>query len=385
MHSPGTSSPTGENRFADVTKPSGLIDMGWAGAASPLDLNDDGWQDLYVLNMQGHDHYYENLQGQGFKDRTRELFPKTPWGSMGIKVFDFNNDGRMDIYLTDMHSDMSQPIDRSAEKMKSTMKWTESFLQSGGQSIFGNACFRNDGNGKFTEVSGETGAENYWPWGLSVGDLNADGFEDAFITASMNYPFIYAANSVLLNGRGKKFYDCEFMLGAEPRRGVRTIRPLFTLDPQGADKDHPMVKLGNLQKRSEMWGSLGSRSSTIVDLDNDGDLDIFTNEFNDSPIILVSNLSEKRPIHWLKVKLSGIQSNRDGLGAKVVLKAGGSTYTKVHDGQSGYLSQSQIPLYFGLNEATQVDEIVVRWPSGKKQVVAGPIESNRLIGITEVK
>jgi hypothetical protein len=57
----------------------------------------------------------------------------------------------------------------------------------------------------------------------------------------------------------------------------------------------------------------------------------------------------------------------------------------VHDGQSGYLSQSQIPLYFGLNEATQVDEIVVRWPSGKKQVVAGPIESNRLIGITEVK
>ena len=374
---------TGNNQFADVTKPTGLIDVSWSGAASPIDLNEDGWQDLYVLSMQGHDHYYENDHGKGFIDRSREIFPRTPWGSMGVKVFDANNDGRMDIYLTDMHSDMSQPIKRSAEKSKSTMKWTESFLQSGGQSIFGNAFYRNDGGGEFIEVSDEVGAENYWPWGLSVGDLNADGFEDAFIASSMNYPFIYAVNSVLLNGRGKRFYDCEFVLGVEPRRGNRTARPIFTLDPQGADKDHQMVKLGKLTKPSEMWGSLGSRSSAIVDLDNDGDLDVFTNEFNDGPMILVSNLVEKLPIRWLKVKLVGSQSNRDGLGAKVEVKSGISTFTKVHDGQSGYLSQSMIPLYFGLDQATQVDEIVVHWPSRGKQTIAGPIEANQLLEIVE--
>jgi hypothetical protein len=144
-----------------------------------------------------------------------------------------------------------------------------------------------------------------------------------------------------------------------------------------------MVEMGQLTRPSEMWGALGSRSSAIVDLDDDGDLDIFTNEFNDGPMILVSNLEEQRPIRWIKVKLVGGRSNRDGLGAKVVVRAAGSVFTKVYDGQSGYLSQSQYPLYFGLDEATQVEEIVVSWPSGVRQTVAGPLETNRLIEIVE--
>ena len=374
---------TGENKFVDVTEESGLIDVSWSGDASPIDLNDDGWQDLYVTNMQGHDEYYENVEGKVFRKRSREVFPKTPWGSMGIKVFDFNNDGAMDIYLTDMHSDMSQTITPIEEKSKSNMKWTDSFLKSDGQSIFGNAFFLNDGSGQFTEVSDKIGAENYWPWGLSVGDLNADGYEDAFITASMNYPFLYGVNSVLLNGKGKRFFDCEFILGVEPRRGYRTIRPLFTLDLLGADKGHPMVELGNLTKPSEMFGSLGTRSSIIADLDNDGDQDVFTNEFNDGPMLLTSSLADSHQIQWLKVALTGTRSNRDGLGAKIAVTAGGSTFTKIHDGQSGYLSQSRHPLYFGLADATQVDEITISWPSGMKQTVVGPLESNRLLQITE--
>ena len=373
----------GGNRFVDVTSKTGLVDVSWTGAASPIDLNEDGWQDLYVLNMQGNDEYYENVGGKKFERRSRENFPRTPWGSMGIKVFDFNNDGRMDIFITDMHSDMSQTVEPSEEKKKSNMLWGESFLQSSGRSIFGNAFFRNDGSGKLAEISDAIGVENYWPWGLSVGDLNADGFDDAFVTSSMNYPYLYAVNSVLLNGRGKKFYDCEFVVGVEPRRGGRTARPVFTLDPHGADKDHEMVKLGSLTRPSEMWGALGSRSSVIVDLENDGDLDIFTNEFNDVPMILLSNLTEQRSVRWLKVKLTGSRSNRDGLGAKVVIKSSGSEFTKVYDGQSGYLSQSRYPLYFGLGNTAQVDEIAVHWPSGAKQTIEGPVEPNRLIELVE--
>ena len=373
----------GGNRFENVTNETGLVDVGWSGDASPIDLNDDGFLDLYVLNMQGHDHYWENVGGKTFKDRSRELFPKTPWGAMGVKVFDFDNNGRMDIFLTDMHSDMSLPVTMEEEKQKSKMRWKENFLLSGGMSIFGNALFRNDGEQKFTEVSDETGAENYWPWGLSVGDLNADGYDDAFITASMNYPFVYAVNSVLLNGKGKKFYDAEFVLGVEPRRERRTARPVFTLDPLGADKDHQMVKMGNLTKPSEMWGSLGSRSSVLFDLDNDGDLDVFTNEFNDGPMILISDLASKREIRWAKIHLEGEKSNRDGLGARVVVKAGGAKFTKIHDGKSGYLSQSRFGLYFGLDAATSIDEVVVSWPSGTTQKVAGPLETNRSITIRE--
>jgi hypothetical protein len=255
---------TGNNRFVDVTDATQLIDYSWTGDASPIDANGDGWIDLYVLNMQGHDEYYENVGGKIFKKRSREVFPKTPWGAMGIKFFDYNNDGALDLYLTDMHSDMSKPINLGEETLKSKITWPESFLLSGGQSIFGNAFYRNE-SGRFVEVSGQVNTENYWPWGISVGDLNADGFEDVFVTCSMNYPFRYCENKTLLNDRGIRFLDSEFILGVEPRRGGRTARPNFTLDPKGADKNHQLVKAEKIAEPVEVWGALGTRSSAIFD------------------------------------------------------------------------------------------------------------------------
>jgi len=371
----------GRNRFVDVSREVDLLDASWSGDASPLDINEDGWLDLYVLNMQGHDEYYQNVEGRKFVKKSREVFPKTPWGSMGIKVFDFNNDGHMDIYITDMHSDMSEDIPPEWETLKSRMSWPESLLKSGGMSIFGNAFYRNRGNGTFDEISDKISAENYWPWGLSVGDLNADGYEDVFLASSMNYPFRYGVNSALLNDRGEKFLDSEFILGVEPRRNGTTVGPAFQLDCSGEDSGHRLCR--DRQGSVEVWGALGSRSSAIFDLDGDGDLDIVTNELNSRPMVLVSNLTEKKKIRFLKVKLTGTKSNRSGLGAVVKLRAGSATYTKVHDGQSGYLSQSLYPLYFGLGDAAMIDQIEVRWPSGKNQVVPGPLASNTVLEVRE--
>ena len=221
---------------------------------------------------------------------------------------------------------------------------------------------------------------------MSSGDLNADGFIDVFITSSMNFPFRYAVNSLLLNDGGKRFADSEFILGVEPRRGGRTAKPWFTLDPKGDDQSHALVERNNLTEPTEVWGALGSRSSAIFDLDNDGDLDIVTNEFHDGPMVLRSDLTDKKPIHWLKVKLRGgggeKKSNRDGLGAVVTVTAGGKSYTQVHDGVSGYLSHSVIPLYFGLGDGAAVETIKVVWPSGMEQVV-DEAELNQLLTITE--
>ena len=373
----------GNNHFVDVTEERRLGDMSWSGDASPIDVNGDGWPDLYVLNMQGHDEYYENVGGKYFEKRSRAVFPKTPWGSMGIKAFDYDNDGDLDIMLTDMHSDMSEDIGPAREKLKSRMQWPESRLQSGGASIFGNAFFRNDGNGKFTEVSDQLGTETYWPWGLSVGDLNADGFDDVFIASGMNFPFRYGVNSVLLNNRGKAFLDSEFILGVEPRRDRRTAKPWFTLDCLAADRGNRYCEQFGVLGKSVVWAALGSRSSAMFDLDGDGDLDIVTNEFNDGPMVLVSNLTERTSVRYLVVKLVGTTSNRDGLGATVTVRAAGRSYMKVHDGQSGYLSHSLIPLYFGLADAKSVEEIAVTWPSGKRQVVPGPITINTTVVVTE--
>ena len=143
----------GGNRFVDVSKLTGLMDLSWTGDASPVDVNDDGYPDVYLTNMQGDDQYYENVGGTRFVRKSRLVFPRTSWGSMGIKVFDVNNDGRLDIFVTDMHSDMSQPTPPERDKLKSEMKWPVSFRGTGKTSIWGNSLFVNDGSGKYHEAS----------------------------------------------------------------------------------------------------------------------------------------------------------------------------------------------------------------------------------------
>jgi hypothetical protein len=99
--------------------------------------------------------------------------------------------------------------------------------------------------------------------------------------------------------------------------------------------------------------------------------------------VLVSDLTERKRIHFAKVRLIGTRSNRDGLGASVKVRAGGKTLTQFHDGKSGYLSQSSMPLYFGLGDAEKIESITVLWPSGKKQVVEKNIAANGTTTITE--
>ena len=122
---------------------------------------------------------------------------------------------------------------------------------------------------------------------------------------------------------------------------------------------------------------------SFFDFDDDGDLDLITNEMNDRPQILTSNLSEKKPVRFLKVKLVGSKSNRNGLGATVTIHAGNRKFTQYHDGKSGYLSQSALPLYFGLADTTKLDKIEVRWPSGVKQTLTDDLTLNRLLTIQE--
>jgi hypothetical protein len=369
----------GENKFADVTVEMGIENDRWSGDATPIDANNDGWVDLYVLSMQGLDGYYENQAGEGFVDKTAEVFPRSSWGAMGVQVFDFDNDGDQDIFVTDMHSDMAEqvlPI-LSEEKRKADMVRNESFHQDGGNAIWGNSFFRNEGDGSFTEVSDEVNAENFWPWGLSAGDLNADGAQDVFIASSMNYPWRYGINSVLLNN-GSSFVDAEFALGVEPKAGPKFV-PWFEIDCAGADQGHrdcpKQFSAGNVVVN----GSTGSRSSVIFDYDNDGDLDVITSEFGTEPLVLQSNLADVKKVNSIRVDLTGTQSNRGGLGSTVTVNAGGSTYTQVMDGRSGYLGQSDLPLYFGLGDAQSIDSITVSWPSGAEQDIAGPIAANNQV------
>ena len=379
----------GHNRFRDVTAETDLHPRGWCGDASFADINGDGRPDLFLLNMVGNSHYLENVDGQRFVDKTDKYFARTPFGSMGLKFLDFDNDGRPDLFITDMHSDMFEEVGPEREKQKDSFRPRESFLGGPAEKFtFGNALYHNLGEGKFEEVSDRMGVENYWPWGPSVGDINADGWEDIFIPSGMSFPFRYGINSMLLNNRGKKFLDAEFLLGIEPRRDGRTHTPWFEVDCSG--KTMPMalhyVRQSPCEGRSgkvTVMATLSSRSAVIFDLDNDGDLDIVTNDFHSPPEVLVSDLAQRKQIHWLKVVLNGTVSNRNGLGATVRVSAGGQVYSRYNDGKSGYLAQSALPLYFGLGDAEKIERVEVDWPSGRRQVLAEGLNLNDTLRISE--
>src|SRR5256714_2602682 len=404
----------GGNRFRDVTRDVGLVDKSWSGDATALDINRDGYPDLYVLDMQGGDHLWLNERGKHFRDATSRYGRKTAWGSMGVKSFDFDGDGRLDLFVTSMHPDMwvnVRPGDWAAESKKADTTTVAQGMIPEGKSrfSFGNELFANrmsaatsldSGDGtagepSFTEVSDSLGVETYWPWGPSVDDFNSDGWDDIFIAAGMNFPFRYSTNSLLLNESGKHFLPSEFVVGVEPRAGNATQQVWFTLACKGKDAFSQLCRpcaeggsglacqidsAGHLT----MMGALGTRAAVAVDLDNDGDVDIVTNEFNGKPQLLVSDLAQRHRVRFLKIHLQGTRTNRDGLGAIVtVALPRGRQITKVADGKSGYLSQSDLPLYFGLAGAEGAAQIRVRWPSGRVQQIAGPIAPNQTLEIVE--
>lgn len=379
----------GNYKFKDVTAEVGLNPHGWCGDATPTNFDNSGWPGIFFLNMQGRDQFFENDGGKKFVDKT-EMFGKTPWGAMGVKSFDYDNDGRMDLIVTDMHSDMMAKIGPAHEKEKVVPESLamlggppNNFMMGGAPTnfIMGNAFYHNLGAGKFEEISDKIGVEQLWPWGVSVADINADGWQDIFVTAGMNFPFRYGINSMLLNNQGEKFLDSEFLLGIEPRKVPYT--PWFEMDCS-----QPLGGLGQQVcegQTSKIMVTVpkASRSSVIFDLDNDGDLDIVTNDFNSEPQVLISDLAQVKKIHWVKILLQGTKSNREGLGATVRLTADGKTYTQYNDGKSGYLSQSDLPLYFGLGDAAKIDSIEVDWPSGRKQTVKDGLRENDTLTLTE--
>jgi enediyne biosynthesis protein E4 len=366
----------GDRTFSNATRDAGLEGQGWSGDVAVFDFDEDGDVDIFVTNMFGMSQLYANDGHGRFADVTRETLRRTSYGAIGCKVFDYDNDGKLDLFLADMHSDMwMEPhekglieprkkyryvLGRQPEidpaRLESEAQWVERMRVDYDAVLFGNSLFHNDGQGKFTEVSDAAGMETFWPWGVAVGDFDNDGYQDAYLPSGMGYPYFYHPSYLMMNNGDGTFQDEAAGRGMEPPPGGRFLDELIG---------------GKKAARS-------SRCAATADFDADGRLDLVVNNFNDRAFYFKNEFAKQ---NFAKFRLVGTRSNRDAIGAVVKLFCGPKILVRQVQCSGGYLSQSTKTLHFGLGDCQRIDRAEIRWPSGVRQ----RLDSLRINELTEVR
>ncbi len=333
---------TGHGTFEDVTEKAGLGKVtGWTLDVGHGDFNNDGLQDIYLACDFGTDHIFLNNGDGTFREVTEKA---TGWDTkkgMNVDVADYNNDGWLDIYVTNIYDDYMKEC---------AMLW------------------QNMGDGTFADVSAEVGVcDTGWGWAAKFGDFDNDGWQDLFVVnglrsaGSENYLPILLP---MLTTPGIDFSD----INNWPDIGDRSW--------SGFQKKRLFRNQGDMSFR-EIGAQAGvdndrdGRGIGVIDIDNDGRLDLVQTNANQPPI-LYHNVSQDVG-NWITLKLIGTKSNRDGIGARVQVQAGGLTQIRELDGGNGYSGQSSRRVHFGIGSASKLDHLQVRWPSGHIDVLDVPI------------
>ena len=326
----------GDGTFTDVSKaakvedPSGYYGLGvmWT------DFDDDGWLDILVANDATPNYVYRNnhdgtftemglMMGLAVDENGNEQ------GSMGISIGDYDRDGRLDVVITNFADQY-------------------------------NTIYHRNADGTFTDVSRATKTADvsmpYVGWGTKFFDYDNDGWLDLMVVNGHVYPQIEGAYPGGLYRQRKLFY-----------RNLRDGTFAEVASSLGTALMEPRA----------------SRGAAFGDYDEDGDEDVIVNDL-DGPPMLLRNDGGSKAGHWISLKLVGTKSNRNAVGAKVWLKAGGMTQVdEVHSGDS-YLSHSDWRLHFGLGAATKVDEVTIRWPGGASEKLMG-LSVDKSLTVTEGK
>jgi hypothetical protein len=358
--------------FHDVSKQAGILIEGFGHAATTVDINRDGWKDIYVTNDFLPDNilYINNHDGT-FTDRSKEYFKHTSSSAMGQDIEDVNNDGLADVFELDMN-----PPDNYRKKMfmgSDNYQYYQNFDHYGHQYQYprntlqlnqGPRVGQNDSIGApaFSEISFLSNvAQTDWSWGPMLTDFDNDGYRDLIIT----------------NGYPRDVTDHDFM-------NFRAQSYFIASKKQILDQI-PIIKIPNFAFRNngklqfddvtDSWG-LGtatfSNGAAYADLDNDGDMDLVINNIDDEAMILKNTAREKNKdnSHYLHIKFQGGQLNRDGIGAWAdIYYDHGKHQVYENTPFRGYLSTIQNIAHFGLGKVTSLDSVVVRWQNGKKQTL----------------
>ena len=307
----------GDGTFTDISEEAGVAQLNgsFALTAVALDVDEDGWTDIFVacdatfsfLLMNNHDGTFrEEALARGIaagEDGQR-------MGGMGVGVGDYNLDGHLDIVRTHFYRQAT-------------------------------GLYVNDGKGNFEDHAAEAGLgqeRRFINWGTAIVDLDNDGWPDIFIASGTVYPEL------------AKYFPDHFP--------VKTPRLVFRNQGDGTfaeivDEAGPGISALH-----------NSRGAAFGDFDNDGDLDVLIINRNETPSLLRNDAPREN--HWIKVRLEGTRSNRSAIGARVVARYDGKVQAQTVTSQGSYLSANDRRLHFGLGSATSA-EVEIFWPSGAKE------------------
>lgn len=378
----------GNATFTDRTAAAGLnVDNDrYSFACAWGDLNSDGTPDLYVANDFGRSNLYRNNGDGTFAAVSTDAGVEDAGAGMSACWFDFDNDGNQDIYVANMWSAAGQ---RVSEQAIFHEKDPENIRDLYRRHARGNSLYRNQGTGKFENVSGQAGAEmGRWAWSSDAWDFDHDGFPD-----------LYIANGYISgpDPRNLSSFFWRQVVGNSPQnsnpssryeQGWNAINELIRSDSSWAGPERNVFYANNRDGTfSEVSGAVGmdfpddSRSFVLADIDHDGRLEVILKNRN-APQLRVLRNAMKEIGDSIAFRLRGQKSNRDAIGAAVTVESGTLRQTKYLQAGSGFLSQHTRELFFGLGEGEGPVRATVRWPSGLTQRFEN-LPTNRRIEIQE--
>lgn len=358
--------------FHDVSKQAGILIEGFGHAATTVDINRDGWKDIYVTNDFLPDNilYINNHDGT-FTDKSREYFKHTSLSSMGQDIEDINNDGLADLIELDMNPGdnyrkkmfmgaNNYQVFQNMDKYGYQYQYTRNVLQLNQGPRLG----QNDsiGDPAFSDISFLAGiSQTDWSWGPLLTDFDNDGYRDLIIT----------------NGYPRDVTDHDFMNFRAQSYFVASKKQVLDQIPIVKISNFAFKNTGNLKfdDVTDSWGfntPTFSNGAVYADLDNDGDMDVIINNINDEAMIYRNNSREKNPnnSHYLHIKFKGGPNNIDGIGAWAdIYYDHGKHQVYENTPFRGYLSTIQNIAHFGLGKITRIDSVVIRWNNWKKQTL----------------
>ncbi|WP_080053871.1 VCBS repeat-containing protein [Spirosoma aerolatum] len=377
----------GAPRFINVSEQAGIYGaaMGYGLGISVADMNNDGWEDLYVSNdFHEDDYYYINNQNGTFTESVKKSFQHVSRFSMGNDIGDVNNDGFADVVTLDMY-----PEDETVEKSSLGEDPIDIYLYKlayGYMNQYSRNCLQLNLSGrKFMEVGAMAGiAATDWSWSPLLADYDNDGIKDLFISNGIVH-------------RPNNLDYVKFAADDSLRYAMETSRSLderaIKLMPDG--KVHNYLYRGTSSLRfddkSKDWGFEAptySNGAAYADLDNDGDLDLITNNIDDPAGIYRNDASTIFPDNkHLTVRLKGTAPNTFGVGGKVILKYGGQAHGDTIQVQQlmptrGFESSVAPELLFGVGSHDLIDSLIVIWPNQQMEVRTN-VKTNQLLTLNQ--